>query len=112
MTQDQKSRAAGVVFLVCGALLGYLAIWRPYQEALRGVPTVALNRTGIAMAILFPIAGLILATLGESASAHLRQHVGPTKTRRGWAYMLVIGAVALATFFIVERRFEALGYTM
>lgn len=112
MNQDQKSRAAGFMFIFCGALLGYLAIWTPYQQALRGEPQVALNRGGIALAILFPIMGVILAALGQAASDHMKTHFGAKKTPRGWAYIITIGAVALVTFFVVEAKFEALGYTM
>jgi hypothetical protein len=111
MDQDQKTRLGGLFFMLSGGLLAYLAIWRPYQQALAGSPTLSLNRTGIGLAILLPLMGILLAVGGETVSNHLKAHTAGEKTKRGWAYLIVIGAVALGAFLLVQSKFEALGYT-
>lgn len=112
MDQDQKARLGGLFLIISGCVLGYLAIWRPYQDALSGSPTVSLNQTGIGIAILFPLFGILLVAGGESVSNHLKAHTAGTKTKRGWAYIALIAAIALGTFLFVQSRFEALGYTI
>lgn len=112
MTNDQKNRLGGLFLIFFGAVLGWMSIWRPYQAALAGTPSLSLNRTGIAVSILFPILGLLLAIGGESVNNHIKAHTATGKrTRLGWLYIICIGAVALTVFWIVERKFEAMGYS-
>ncbi|MBC7840910.1 MAG: hypothetical protein H7099_01270 [Gemmatimonadaceae bacterium] len=98
--------------IVGGALLGYLSIWKPYNEALTGSQTIQLNRTGIALAILFPLMGVILAIGGEAASNHIKAQTTGKKTKLGWVYIAIIAAIALGVHWVVETRFESLGYTV
>lgn len=111
MNQDQKARLGGLFFVLAGAALTYLAIWRPYQAALRGEPTVSLNRTGIALGILLPLMGVLLATGGESVANHLKAQTNGKRTALGWVYIVVFGAIALSVYVVVEAKFTALGYT-
>jgi drug/metabolite transporter (DMT)-like permease len=111
VNQDQKTRIGGLFFIVCGAVLGYLAIWRPYQSALGGSASVSLNRMGIALAIVLPLAGAILVAGGEAASDHIKAQTVGKKTRLGWVYLLLIAAISLAVFLLVQSKFAALGYT-
>ncbi len=110
MDQDQKSRLGGLFLLVSGAVLGYLSIWRTYQEALAGSQTLVLNQTGIGLAILFPLMGVVLIVGGESAMNHLKANTAGKKTKRGWVYIAIMGAIALGVFYVVQSRFEAMGY--
>jgi hypothetical protein len=112
MDQDHRARLGGVFFVLMGALLGWLSIWRPYQAALAGSPTVQLNRTGIALAILLPLMGVALAVGGEAVVQHLKANTGARKSARGWVYIVLIGAVALGAFLMVQSKFEAMGYTI
>lgn len=112
MDQDQKARLGGLFLLCGGALLGYLAIWRPYQAALSGAPTVSLHRMGIALAILFPLLGAMLIAGGEAVSNHIKAQTTGKKTKLGWVYVVIIGAVAVGVYLVVESKFKALGYTI
>ena len=112
MDQDQKSRLGGVFFVVMGAVLGWLSIWKPYQEALAGSQTLVLNRGGIALAIMLPLMGILLAIGGDSVVQHLKAHTGEKKTTRGYIYLGVMVVIALATYYTVQSKFEAMGYTM
>jgi hypothetical protein len=111
MNQDQKSRLGGFFFIFAGAVLGYLSIWTPYQAALAGSQTLTLNRTGIALSIILPLAGIVLAIGGEAASNHIKAQTAGRKTKLGWVYMIIIGAIALGVFFAVESKFESMGYS-
>ena len=97
--------------IIGGAVLGWLSIWKPYQAALAGSPSVSLNQTGIGVAILFPIMGIGLVVGGQSLNDHFKANASGVRTKRGWVYLIVLGAIALATFLFVQSRFEALGYT-
>ena len=113
MTQDHKNRLGGGVLLIGGAVLAYLSIWRPYQDALGGSNTVLLNRTGIALAILFPLLGAILIAGGEAVNEHLKTHMTRgNRTMRGWVYIAIVAVIALGAYLLVESKFEALGYTV
>ena len=112
VNQDQKARAGGLFFIVGGAVLAYLSIWLPYQQARAGAQTVSLHRTGVALAILFPLMGIILAAGGATAANHIKAQTAGRKTRLGWVYVVIIGAIALGVYLIVERKFEAMGYTI
>jgi hypothetical protein len=111
MNQDQKTRIGGLFFILCGAVLAYLAIWRPYQAALAGSATVSLNRMGIALAIVFPLVGAVLTAGGEAASDHIKAQTVGTKTRLGWLYLLLIAGISLSAYLLVQSKFAALGYT-
>ena len=110
MDQDQKTRLGGLFLLCSGLALGYLAIWRPFQAALTGSASVTLNRTGIGVAILFPLMGAVLIVGGEAASNHLKAQTTGKKTKLGWVYIAIIGAIALGAYLAVESQFKALGY--
>ncbi len=110
MDQDQKTRVGGLFLLCSGLALGYLSIWRPYQAAIAGAPSVSLSRMGIGVAILFPLLGAILIVGGEAASNHLKAHATGTKTKRGWVYIAIIAAIALGAYLTVEAKFNSLGY--
>ncbi|MCC7051824.1 MAG: hypothetical protein IT355_01070 [Gemmatimonadaceae bacterium] len=112
MDQDQRVRLGGVFFVVMGGVLGWLSIWRPYQEALGGSPTVQLNRTGIGLAILLPLMGVLLAAGGDTVVQHLKANTAGRKTPRGWLYIGVIAAIALGAFLLVQAQFESMGYTI
>ena len=112
MTQDHKSRLGGLVFIIGGAVLGYLSIWTPYQEALAGSQSVSLNRSGIALAILFPLLGVILIIGGEAASDHIKAQTSGKRTKLGWIYTAVIAAIALGVYYVVQHKFETMGYTI
>jgi heme/copper-type cytochrome/quinol oxidase subunit 3 len=112
VTQDQKTRLGGLLFIVSGAFLGYLSIWRTYQEAVAGSRTLVLNRSGIALSILFPLMGVILAIGGEPAMVHIKAHTAGRKTKLGWAYVAIIAAIALGVYYVVETKFESMGYTI
>lgn len=112
MTQDHKSRLGGLVFIVGGALLGDLSIWTPYRDALAGSQSVSLNRSGIALSILFPLMGVILIIGGEAASDHIKAQTTGTKTKLGWVYIVIFGAIALGVYYLVQHKFETLGYTV
>jgi hypothetical protein len=113
MTQDHKNRLGGVFLMIGGAVLAYLSIWRPYQAALAGSATVVLNRTGIGLGIIFPILGAILIAGGEAVNEHMKAHmVRGNRTKRGWVYIAIVAAIALGAYFVVESKFEALGYTV
>ena len=111
MPQDQKTRLGGLLFIVSGALLGYLSIWRTYQEALAGSQTLVLNRGGIALSILFPLMGIVLAIGGEPVMLHIKAHAAGKKTRLGWVYVAIIAAIALGVYYVVQSKFEAMGYS-
>ena len=112
MTQDQKTRLGGLFFILSGAFLGYLSIWRTYQEALAGSRTLVLNRGGIALSILFPLMGVILAIGGEPVMQHIKTHTAGTRTKLGWLYVAIIAAIALGVYYVVQAKFESLGYTV
>ena len=112
MDQDQKTRLGGLFLIISGAVLGYLSIWLPYQHARSGAQTVSLNRTGIAMAILFPLIGVVLAAGGEAVNSHLKAQTVGKKTKLGWVYIAIVAAIALGVYLIVENKFEAMGYTL
>ncbi len=111
MNQDQKARLGGLFFVFAGAALTYLAIWRPYQAALWGEPTVSLNRTGIAFGILLPLMGVLLAAGGESVANHLKAQTNGKRTTLGWVSVVIFGALALGVYLVVEAKFAALGYS-
>ena len=112
MSQDQKTRLGGLFFIVSGFFLGYLSIWHPYQDALAGTQTLQLNRGGIALSILFPLLGVILIIGGEPVMQHIKAHTAGKKTKLGWAYVAIIGAIALGVYYVVQSKFEAMGYTV
>ena len=112
MNQDQKSRLGGLFFIISGAVLGYLSIWTPYKDALSGSQTIQLNRSGIALSILFPLMGVILAIGGETASDHIKAQTTGTKTKLGWVYIAIIAAIALGVYLVVKTRFESMGYSI
>lgn len=112
MNQDQKSRVGGLFLIFGGALLGYLSIWTPYKEALTGSQTIQLNRTGIALAILFPLMGVVLAIGGEAASNHIKAQTTGKKTKLGWVYIALIAAIALGVYWVVQTKFESMGYSI
>jgi hypothetical protein len=112
MNQDQKSRLGGLFFIVAGAVLAYLSIWTPYKEAIAGSQTISLNRTGIALAILLPLMGVVLAIGGEAASNHIKVQTVGKKTKLGWVYLIIIGAIALAVYYAVQTKFESMGYSI
>ncbi len=112
MNQDQKSRLGGLFFIFSGAVLGYLSIWSPYQDAVSGSQTVTLNRTGIALSILLPLVGVVLAIGGEAVSNHLKAKTVGKNTKLGWLYIAIIGAIALGVYYAVETKFESMGYTL
>jgi uncharacterized membrane protein YozB (DUF420 family) len=112
LNQDHRIRLGGLFFIVCGAVLGYLSIWTPYKEALAGSQSLVLNRGGIALAILFPLMGVVLIVGGEAAADHFKAHTKPgQRTVRGWVYVAIIGAIALGVFYAVQHKFETMGYT-
>ena len=112
MNQDQKSRLGGLFLIFGGALLGYLSIWKPYTEALTGSQTIQLNRTGIALAILFPLLGVVLTIGGETASNHIKAQTSGKKTKLGWVYIAIIAAIALGVYWVVQTKFESMGYSV
>lgn len=112
MTQDHKSRLGGLVFIIGGAVLGYLSIWTPYTDALAGSQSVSLSRSGIALSILFPLMGVILIIGGETASDHIKAQTTGKRTKLGWVYTAIIAAIALGVYFIVQHKFETMGYTI
>lgn len=113
MDQDQKVRLGGLFFVVWGGVMAWLSIWTPYRDAMAHSPTVSLNRTGIALAILLPLMGVALAIGGETFVEHFKANAsGDTKTMRGKVYIAVIAAIALAAYWAVERQFEAMGYSI
>jgi nicotinic acid mononucleotide adenylyltransferase len=112
VNQDQKTRIGGLIFIIGGAVLAYLSIWTPYREALSGAQTVALNRTGIALSILFPLMGAVLVAGGEAVNTHLKAHATGKKTIRGWIYIAIIGAIAIGVYYAVQSKFESMGYTL
>ena len=112
MNQDLKARLGGLLFVFAGAVLAYLSIWQPYTQARAGAQTVSLNRTGIAMAILFPLMGVILVAGGEAVANHIKAQTAGKKTKLGWVYVVIVGAIALGVYLVVERRFEEMGYTL
>jgi hypothetical protein len=112
VNQDLKARLGGLFLVFGGAVLAYLSIWKPYTLARGGAQTVSLNRTGIAMAILFPLMGIILVAGGEAVANHIKAQTAGKKTKLGWVYLVIIGAIALGVYIAVERRFEEMGYTL
>ena len=113
MNQDHKARLGGLFLMCAGAVLGYLSIWRPYQQALSGSNTVLLNRTGIGLAILFPLLGAILVAGGEAVNEHFKaQRVAGKRSALGWAYIVIVGVIAIGAYLLVQSKFEALGYTI
>ena len=112
VNQDQKARAGGLFFVGGGAVLAYLSIWLPYQQARAGAQTVSLNRSGITLAVLFPLVGLILTAGGETAANHIKAQTTGKKTKLGWVYVAVIAAIALGVYLVVENKFEQMGYTL
>jgi hypothetical protein len=112
LDQDQKTRLGGLFLIVGGAVLGYLSIWTPYKEAQTGAQTVALSQGGIALSILFPLLGVILAIGGQAVNEHFKAQIAGKKTKLGWVYIAIIGAVALGVYKYVEHRFALMGYTI
>jgi hypothetical protein len=110
VNQDHKTRLGGLFFILGGAVLGYLSIWRPYREAVAGSQTLSLNRSGIGLSILLPLMGIVLVVGGETAMNHLKAQTVGKKTKLGWLYLIVIGAIALGVYYAVQQKFEAMGY--
>ena len=110
--QDHKTRLGGLLFILGGAVLGYLSIWRPYREAVAGSQTLSLNRSGIGLSILLPLMGIVLVIGGEAAMNHLKGQTVGRKTKLGWFYLILIGAIALGVYYAVQTKFETMGYTV
>lgn len=112
MDQDQKTRLGGLFLIGGGAVLGYLSIWTPYQEAQTGAQTVSLSQGGIALSILFPMLGAILIIGGQAVNEHLKAQSTGKKTKLGWVYIAIIAVAALGVYKFVEHRFALMGYTI
>ncbi len=77
-----------------------------------GSQTIQLNRSGIALSILFPLMGVVLAIGGEAASSHLKAQTSDKKTKLGWVCIAIIAAIALGVYWVVQTKFESMGYSL
>ena len=111
MNQDHKTRLGGLFLMIAGTVIGYLAIWRPYQAALAGSNTVSLHKSGIAVAILFPLLGAVLVAGGDAFNEHFKAQVVGKKTKLGWLYLGIVATIAIGAYTLVTAKFEALGYS-
>jgi uncharacterized membrane protein YidH (DUF202 family) len=111
MNDDLKARLGGVFLILCGGGLAWFTIWRPYQQALAGEPSISYSTKGIALGVLFPLAGLLLAVFGARLNDRVKQL---NATRKGsvqyWLYIAIIAAIAIGSFLYIKSRFTALGY--
>jgi hypothetical protein len=111
MNEDLKVRLGGVFLVVAGGVLGWLSIWRPYQAALAGSASVSLNTKGIALAVLFPLLGLMLAGGGSRLNEHFKAVKQQGKSSRvTYLYLAVIGGIAIGAYLYVKSVFAGLGY--
>jgi hypothetical protein len=111
MNDDLKTRLGGVFLMLCGGGLAWFTIWRPYQQALAGEPSISYSTKGIAFGVLFPLVGLLLAVFGSRLNDHVKELNASGKVSvRYWTYIAIIAAIAIGSFLYVKSRFAALGY--
>jgi uncharacterized membrane protein YidH (DUF202 family) len=111
MNPDLKARLGGVFLMLCGGGLAWYTIWRPYQQAVAGAPSVSYSTKGIALGVLFPLVGLLLAVFGARLNDHVKElNAGGKFSLRYWIYIAVVAAIAIGSFLYVKSRFTALGY--
>jgi hypothetical protein len=112
MNPDLKTRLGGLMLLVSGGVLSWLSIWKPYQAALAGSPTVSLNTRGIGLAVLFPILGVILLAGGERVNEHFKSVKAAGRTNKlSYVYIGLVALVAVGAYMFVKSRFALLGYS-
>jgi hypothetical protein len=108
MSDDLKTRLAGLAFLAGGALFGWMFIWSPYQDALSGEPEIHYSTKAFVIVPMCLVFGLVLATIGTRYA--YRNPEKKQLTPLGWALFGVMILLTGGIWWWLETRFAALGY--
>lgn len=108
MSDDLKTRLAGLAFLAGGALFGWMFIWSPYQDALNGAPEVHYSTKAFLLVPACFVFGVVMLTIGTRYA--YRNAEKKQLTPLGWALFGLIVLLTGLSWWWLESQFSALGY--
>lgn len=108
MSDDLKTRLAGLALLAGGALFGWMFIWSPYRAAVAGAPEIHYSTKAFVLVPMCLIFGIVMLTIGTRYA--YRDAEKQQLTPLGWVLFAAIVILTGVTWWWLETRFTALGY--
>jgi len=109
MSDNLKTRLAGLAFLVGGAVMGWMFILMPYRAALAGAPEVSYSTKAFLLVPACLVFGVTMLTIGTRYA--YRNAEKKQLTPLGWALFALIIVLTGLSWWWLESRFAALGYS-
>lgn len=109
MNQDLKARLGGLLALVVAGVIGWWAIWTPWQDALHHQAQISYDLKAFVTTPALVVAGLFFLIFGNSVP--YRDVEKQSLTPAGWILVIVIGVAALAGWWWFHTQIASQGYT-
>jgi hypothetical protein len=107
-SSDLKTRLAGAVMLIAGAVLAYFSVYEPLQAAARHEEKVSISLKGAILCPLALLMGLALLILGKQST-----EVFGTRERAtpfAWIFGVILVLLGFGLYFYVRSILENQGY--
>ncbi|WP_117195992.1 hypothetical protein [Rhizobium terrae] len=109
MFAEMKYRLGGLLVLLVGAAVAWVAIWQPLHQAQLGADTVAWMPRIVVLLAVCAVFGLYFLLTGNRYP--YRDVERRTLTTAGWILFAITAAAAIAGFFWMDMTLKSLGYS-
>ena len=103
-------RPIGAAFLGGSAVLAYLCIAIPVNDARAGSESISLSMSGVFMTFFCFIVGFVFLVFGARFAPYFVAQEGRSKAKL-YATVAVICAVSFGAYLWLQQYLESLGYT-
>ncbi len=109
MFGEIRYRLGGMLILLVGLVMAWVAVWQPLHQAELGADTVTWMPRIVVIIAVCAVFGLYLLVTGNRYP--YRDAERQSLTTAGWILFSITAVTALAGFFWIDATLKSLGYS-